>query len=87
MPECPLLAEKAAAEPEPECQPACETMVEGDININGYKISGMRTYSIILLIVLSYGYVAIRNNDIQGLQNLALIAAGFLFGFKGIAKK
>jgi hypothetical protein len=86
MPECPLLTAKAE-EPVPEPEPEPSRMDDGDININGYKISGIRTYSIILLIILFYGFLAIRGNDIQGMQNLALIAAGFLFGIKGIAKK
>ena len=68
-------------------EPAAGDMNDGDININGFKITGLRTYSIILLIVLCYGFLAIRANDIQGMQNLAPIAAGFLFGFKGITKK
>ena len=88
MPEefnCPLAVKAAEPEPEPEPEP-CK-MDDGDININGYKISGVRTYSIILLIIMIYGFLAIRANDIQGMQNLALIAAGFLFGYKGIAKR
>lgn len=77
----------AADTTEPVPEPIIGSMNDGDININGYKISGVRTYSIILLIVLGYSYLAIRTNDIQGMQNLALIAAGFLFGYKGIMRK
>ena len=82
---CPLAAASVAAEPEPE--PVAGKMDDGDININGYKISGIRTYSIILLIILIYGFLAIRADDVQGMQNLALIAAGFLFGLKSLPKK
>ena len=82
---CPL-AVAAVEEEEPE-PVIVGKMDDGDININGYKISGIRTYSIILLIVLIYGFLAIRSDDVQGMQNLALIAAGFLFGLKSIPKK
>lgn len=85
MVECPLQA-KVEAEPEPE--PASPgTMDEGAIDINGYKISGIRTYSIILLIILFYGFLAITQKDLQGMQNLALMAAGFLFGSKVVSKR
>jgi hypothetical protein len=82
---CPLAAKEVEPEPEPVVEPG--KMDDGDININGFKISGIRTYSIILLIVLMYGFLAIRSDDVQGMQNLALIAAGFLFGFKAMPKK
>ena len=82
-PGCPLAA---SIEEEPEPEPVAGKFDDGDININGYKISGIRTYSIILTIILIYGFLAIRSDDVQGMQNLALIAAGFLFGMKSLAK-
>ena len=84
-PGCPLAAAPVEEEEPVVVEPG--KMDDGDININGYKISGIRTYSIILLIILIYGFLAIRSDDVQGMQNLALIAAGFLFGLKSIPKK
>lgn len=86
MVECPLTAAKAA-EVEPEPEPVTQCMDEGTIDINGYKISGIRTYSIILLIVLAYAYLAIRYQDVVGMKDLALMACGFLFGLKTVVKK
>jgi hypothetical protein len=61
---------------------------EGAIQIGGLKISGIRTYSIVLLIMLSYCYATVKSIEgIDGLENLALMAAGFIFGAKVLSKR
>jgi hypothetical protein len=55
---------------------------EGFIQIKNTRIYGMRTYSIILVIVLVYSYLCIKAGDALGMKDLALMACGFLFGTK-----
>jgi hypothetical protein len=63
---------------------------EGAIQIGGLKISGLRTYSIVLIIMVSYCIATLfgtKGMDISGLENLALMAAGFIFGAKVLSKR
>jgi hypothetical protein len=60
---------------------------EGFIQIKNTKIYGLRTYSIILIIVLVYSYLCIRAGDTLGMKDLALMACGFLFGTKAIKRQ
>lgn len=55
---------------------------EGFIQIKNTRIYGLRTYSIILLIVVVFSYLCIKNNDVQNYLQLALMAVSFLFGMK-----
>lgn len=66
-----------------------EPMPDADIRIGSFVISGIRTFSIIFLIVATYCYLAIRNPEestISGMRELVLMAVGFLFGAKIIRK-
>jgi hypothetical protein len=82
---------ETAAEPETrEGEPHNENFVDGDIRVGNFTISGVRTYSIILLIMATYCYLALKQGSeaaITGLRDLALMAAGFLFGYKALNKK
>ena len=59
---------------------------EGFIQIKNTRIYGLRTYSIILLIVVVYSYLCIQSADTLGMKDLALMACGFLFGIKSIKR-
>ena len=59
---------------------------EGFIQIKNTRIYGLRTYSIILIIVLVYAYLCIKSGDALGMKDLALMACGFLFGVKSIKR-
>jgi len=82
---------ETAAKPETkEGETHNESFVDGDIRVGGFTISGVRTYSIILLIMVTYCYLAIKQGSeaaITGLRDLALMAAGFLFGAKVLNRK
>jgi hypothetical protein len=55
---------------------------EGYFQFKNLRIYGFRTYSVILIIVLVFSYLCIKNNDIQNYLQLALMAVSFLFGMK-----
>lgn len=59
---------------------------EGFIQIKNTRIYGLRTYSIILIIIAVYAYLCIKNNDALGMKDLALMACGFLFGVKSLGR-
>ena len=65
-----------------------EPFPDADIRIGSFTISGVRTFIIILLIVATYCYLAIRNPEVEqsGMRELALMAVGFLFGAKIVRK-
>lgn len=60
---------------------------ESDIVIGNFKISGIRTYSVIMVIILAYVYLCIRSGDPDSLAEFALMAAGFAFGAKATLSK
>jgi hypothetical protein len=80
---------------EESSQPADTTRADpfpdADIRVGNFVISGVRTYSVILLIMVTYCYLAIKATDsaaaIEGLRDLALMAAGFIFGAKVVSRK
>lgn len=59
---------------------------EGFIQIKNTRIYGLRTYSIILIIVGVYAYLCIKTGDALGMKDLALMACGFLFGIKSLGR-
>lgn len=59
---------------------------EGFIQIKNTRIYGLRTYSIVLIIVLVYAYLCIKTGDALGMKDLALMACGFLFGVKSLKR-
>lgn len=64
--------------------------LEADIRIGNFVISGVRTFSIILLLVATYCYLALKQPGLEGLSSLhelVLMAVGFLFGAKVLTKK
>lgn len=72
-----------------EVSPA-EPFPDADIRIGSFVLSGVRTYSIILLLVATYCYLALRQSGPEGLASLhelVLMAVGFLFGAKVLTKK
>jgi hypothetical protein len=60
---------------------------EGGVTVGAYTVTGLRTYSIVFLIVATYCYLCLTNNKIDELGQLALMAVGFLFGVKAVSKK
>lgn len=81
---CPLQTKNEEPVPEPEPIPVCD---DSELIIAGYSFKGLRTFSIILLIMLVYSYLTVVNNDVMGMRDLALMACGFLFGVKTVAKR
>lgn len=59
---------------------------EGYIQVKNTRVYGLRTYSIVLIIVLVYAYLCIKTGDALGMKDLALMACGFLFGVKSVRK-
>lgn len=84
--ETEAISEEEVADETEEAPPQPINYEEGFIQINGTKIYGLRTYSIILIIVLVYAYLCIRSGDSLGMKDLALMACGFLFGAKAIRR-
>jgi hypothetical protein len=62
------------------------TMAEGTIEINGWKATGIRLYSLALIVlipfVISACLVAYKTGDISALKELALVIVAFFFGKK-----
>jgi hypothetical protein len=83
---CPLVQQQEAEEPTPEPTPipVCD---DSELVIMGRSFKGLRTFSIILLIMVVYSYLTIKNNDVMGMRDLALMACGFLFGVKTVTQK
>lgn len=61
-------------------------MSEGTIDINGWKATGVRLYSLALVVlipfVLAASWVAFKTGDISALKELALVIIAFFFGKK-----
>ena len=61
-------------------------MSEGSIEINGWKATGIRLYSLALIVlipfVLAACLVAWKTGDISSLKELALVIVAFFFGKK-----
>lgn len=58
---------------------------EADIKIGNFVVSGVRTFSIILLLVATYCYLALKvttPETLSGMRELVFMAVGFLFGAK-----
>ncbi len=67
-----------------------EPFPDADIRIGTFVISGVRTFSIILLLVATYCYLALKmpgEAGLNSLHELVLMAVGFLFGAKVLTKK
>ena len=78
---CPLKAQ--AQEEEAQPQPPCDD----EMSLFGQTFRGVRTYSIVLLIMIVFSYLAIKSGDVMNMKDLALIAAGYMFGSKVAAKR
>ncbi len=59
---------------------------EGYFQFKNIRIYGLRTFLIILIIVVCYAALCWKNNDTLGMKDLALMACGFLFGTKAIKR-
>ncbi len=84
---CPFIktADVAAVEASPipvDVADSSGTVDDNSIQIGNTKISGIRTYSIILLIMVSFIYLCLKSGSIDPLTELAYMACGFLFGVK-----
>ena len=55
---------------------------EGAMQIGSTTISGVRTYSIILLVMVVYCYLALKEGKLEPMQELAFMICGYLFGAK-----
>jgi len=58
------------------------SMAEGSIDINGWKATGVRLYSLALVVILAYVAGSLYVGDISGLKEIALIVIAFFFGKK-----
>lgn len=62
------------------------SMSEGSIDINGWKATGIRLYSLALIVLIPFVvaacWVAYRTGDISALKELALVIVAFFFGKK-----
>lgn len=62
------------------------TLSEGTIEINGWKATGIRLYSLALIVLIPFvcaaSWVAYRTGDISALKELALVIVAFFFGKK-----
>jgi hypothetical protein len=81
---CPHQIQAEESSSEPTVIPVCD---DAEFIIAGRSFKGLRTFSIILLIMLVYSYLTVVNNDVMGMRDLALMACGFLFGVKTVAKR
>jgi hypothetical protein len=84
---CPVL--KAKDEEEEEEKPVTETSYtpdEGVLQIGNFKMSGARTFSIVLLIMITYCYLVIQTGTPDALRDLAFMACGYIFGIKTIKR-
>jgi hypothetical protein len=77
---CPLVQ---AQEERVEAVPVPEPVEDNaELVLFGKSFKGFRTYSIILLIMIVFSYLVIKNGDVTNMKDLALMACGFLFGAK-----
>lgn len=74
---CPLQQPQAEQVQEAPTQACDDEMV-----LFGYSFKGVRTYSIVLLIMLVYSILVLRIGSLNGIQELALLACGYMFGTK-----
>jgi hypothetical protein len=84
---CPML--KAEEEEEEKTNTTTETSYtpdEGVLQIGDFKMSGARTFSIVLLIMLTYCYLVIQTGTPDALRDLAFMACGYIFGIKTIKR-
>lgn len=62
------------------------TMAEGSIDLNGWKATGIRLYSLALIVLIPFtisaSWVAYKTGDISALKELALVIVAFFFGKK-----
>ena len=80
---CPLKLQAEQAPAEAQIIPPCDD----ELVIVGYSFKGLRTYSIVLIIIVVFSYLAIKSGDVMNMKDLALIAAGYMFGSKVAARK
>jgi hypothetical protein len=73
---CPLKAQAVGNEVPP--QPPCDD----EMSLFGQTFRGVRTYSIVLLIMIVFSYLAVKSGDVMNMKDLALIACGYMFGSK-----
>lgn len=85
---CPVLkADGGEKEEEKTSEVVTEfTPDEGVLQIGSFKMTGFRTYSVVLLIMATYCYLALKTNTVDAMKDLALMAAGFIFGLKSIKR-
>lgn len=86
---CPVLKAKDEEGEEEQPQPVTETSFtpdEGVLQIGNFKMSGARTFSIVLLIMLTYCYLVIQSGSPDALRDLAFMACGYIFGIKTIKR-
>lgn len=59
---------------------------EGTIDINGWKATGVRLYSIALIVLIPFviaaSWKAYQTGDVADLKELALVIVAFFFGKK-----
>lgn len=82
---CPLMKEEEEVKTETTTE-TTYTADEGVLQIGNFKMTGFRTYSVVLLIMATYCYLALRTGTIDAMKDLALMAAGFIFGLKSIKR-
>jgi hypothetical protein len=79
---CPVLTAKAEEEVKVETSKTTPPIEEGSMTIGTTVISGFRTYSIILMVMAVYCYLALKGGKIEPMQDLAFMICGYLFGAK-----
>ena len=75
---CPL-QEVKAEEPQPQ------TPCEDEMSLFGYSFKGVRTYSVVLIVLLIYFYTIATGREVVGVQELAFISVAYMFGTKANA--
>lgn len=78
---CPVLTAKQE-EGEVKAENITSTIEEGSMTFGATTISGFRTYSIILMVMAVYCYLAVKGGDLKPMQELAFMICGYLFGAK-----
>ena len=73
---CPLQTKEEIPETPPQ-QPC-----EDEMSLFGYNFKGVRTYSVVLIVLLIYFYTIATGKEAPGVQELAFLAVAYLFGSK-----
>lgn len=59
---------------------------EGTFQIGNFKVTGLRTFIVVFLIIGTYCYLALQSGSTDTMKDLALMACGFIFGAKTIKR-